>query len=271
MNLQMLQFKLQQVLKNNSLKRAKLATYWKIVPSRLAHYKTSNLLFSQPIPNTWKKYKCDLLLDVSRSMLIRDRIWPAVEVVQKLIKLFYWIIDFRITCFAVGSYTMNARDILSIEPERFKKEWEIYFDKVFNRNVEYSYDWEDKIFQIRFEWKKDRATKNWTIITPALAQAWFNLLNEEWEKFIVLITDWYEEIYDESLRWETFVCWLPYSKFNTSTHKAVAKSFIEKWINILPIGIQTNSLNDFYDNVIEITNAENVYEPVLKFIEEHFA
>jgi len=46
------QFKLKQVLQENSQKKRRLSKTGRLEPSRLAHHKTSPLLFSQPIIGT---------------------------------------------------------------------------------------------------------------------------------------------------------------------------------------------------------------------------
>lgn len=263
-NLQMLQFKLQSILKNNSIKRVKLATTGKIVPSRMAHYKTSNLLFSQPIPNTWKKYKCDFLLDVSGSMNW-TKIVNAVKVLQEMIRLFYWIIDFRITCFGLWDYPMTAREILSIDTNKLGNNFHYIFDRKLEINTDA--DWYDN-FTVRYE-KWTRSTSDNTCLTQVLAKTWLNIKDETGEKFIVLITDWEEWIRVTNPE-KTKICWLDIKKYNWENHKQIKKEIENNWINILPIWIWQWDLAQHYDNFVLVDNPEEIYWPVLQFIEKNF-
>ena len=56
-----MQARLKAVLQNNARVKTKLTTSGRLVPSRLAHFQTSELLFEEKIPNTGKKYKCSNL------------------------------------------------------------------------------------------------------------------------------------------------------------------------------------------------------------------
>lgn len=260
MNLELLKFRLNQTLQANSAKRTKLATSGRLEPSRLAHYKTSKLLFSQPIPNTWKKYKCTFLLDVSWSM-DWSRINTAITVLKNLINLFYWIIDFKITCFWETTLELSARKLLSIDQSSDEDIREImltrfgYLDLDWKRILVQKEDWYEILW-------------NSTRLTPALKTVWDDLLSYDWERFIVLITDWDESSYS----WFS-VNWVDWSLYNPSTHKKLANELISKGIDILPISIWGNYLKKNYDNPIEIksnSDIERVYEETIKFIDKNF-
>ena len=265
MDIQHLQFKLQNILKANSLKRKKLSTYWKIEPSRLAHYKTSNYIYSEPIPNTGKKYTCEILLDVSASMLSGRRINNALLTCQNLIKLFNWIIDFKITCFWLGSFSLSNNEILSIDSNKIDN-FE-YFNKVFQRKlVVVNINWK-KSYITKYEWEGEN-TDNWTLTTPALANAWLNLINREWDKFIVLITDWAENL--PSIIQYDMINWISTNKYNKHTHRELVKFLRKNNINILPIWIGSTCLDKYYDEYVYSDNWADILPKVLKFMEKNF-
>lgn len=262
MNIQVLQFKLQQVLQANSTKKRKLATTGRLEPSRLAHYKTSKLLFSQPMPNTGKKYKCVFLLDISGSMYW-NRLKQAIKVLKNLIKIFYWIIDFQIIWFGATTIELNPRFILSIDEDKLKNNGD--FREMFNKPLkEVSINWELNLIQ--FEWGRWEMG-NGTALTPALNLAYELLLKEDWDKFITILTDWEEEYHHFSgckINW--------YERGNTFAHKKLSEKIFNDWINILPISIGKDLLSEIYKErvVVDCDNIDKVYEESINFIAKNF-
>jgi hypothetical protein len=268
-NLQLLQFQLANKLKANAEKKVKLSNKGTLVPWRLAHHRTSKLLFSQPMPNTGKKYKCEFLLDVSGSMWRRE-MKPAIETLQNLIKLFYWIIDFKITCFGNGSYPMSAREILSINLDKFWNNWSEqcrdYSCELFNRPMSLqTFNWEEHL--IPFEGgEKSVGWFTWWIW--AVAKAGADLIAEDWERFVVIITDgWDNQYYPDDDR-NLFVCWAPVNTYNKYTYVETEEELNANWINILPIWIGGNRPR--YKNSISLDNPEDIYEKTIQFIDKHF-
>ena len=280
MNLQILQFKLNNVLKANTEKKRKLSNRGSLEPSRLAHHKTSELIFSEPIPNTGKKYKCELLLDVSYSMY-GEQLIRAVEVLQNLIRLFYGVIDFKITCFGNGSYPMSARQALSINVQKMKdilrKEGRHdcfeYQGNIFNRTVKLISKGNQEIL-INFDGPWDGLLNDSTWWVWAVWNALQNMDNENWERFIVLITDWEDNGFSQK-GWddtkEYIACGVSYDKFNTKNYRQFVEQYKSKWIEVLPIGIDWIFwLDNVYDNFISVRNASDIYEQVIQFIDSHF-
>jgi len=280
MNLDILKFKLQQVLQNNTAKRRKLATSWRIEPSRLAHYKTSKNLYSQPIPNTGKKYKCDIILDVSGSMHVdanwnEDRIWPAIKSAQNLVKLFHWIIDFRILTFGNWYRQMSTNELLSITPKKIKS-WN-WFKQALSRPMWIINTQEGKKNLVPME----GGTYNlhyWTWWPWVIGHSLQCLSWTEGERFIIFITDWTDamqelwvntsnlsrlpEIVDE-------IGGVDVRKYCPANYPAILDELEAEWINILPIGIKT-SLSNTFNNSVEIDDAWEIYEKTISFIETHF-
>lgn len=261
-NMQKLQFKLAQVLQNNMQKKTRLASTGRLEPSRIAHYKTSKLLFTQPVPNTGKKYKCEFLLDVSWSMS-GSRIQLAVKSLKELIKLFYWIIDFKITCFANGVYTMSALEFMSIEADKLRSSdyfeeklcwgwalprkiwWETYLVRTLEQQTERDFSWA-------------------TALAAALWNAFISLDGEEGEKFVVLLTDGWDNMWSYN-----YIGNAPCSIYNSSTIKTFVNDWKEKWIEVLPIWINTR-MTHLFDNSVECSNPQVLLEQSIEFIQKHF-
>lgn len=261
-NIQILQFQLKNKLKNNMELKRQLAPEWRLEPSRLAHYKTSNLLFSQPIPNTGKEYKCEFLLDVSGSMWW-DSLPKAVRVLQNLIKLFYWIIDFKITCFWNGSYTVSPREILSIDTKAWlnsdsNKQYRIARNKFERRFTIREFNWETH-FISHENWEYDVSWGTYWIW--AVYRAGQELAEETGERFIVLITDGIDCISS----YAKYMCWAPSKGLRYET---IEEELAENWINLLPIWIEGTSTR--WKNSIELDNTEDVYNEVLTFVDNNF-
>lgn len=264
MNIQILQFKLNSILKQNKAKKSKLATHWRIEPSRLAHYKTSNLLFSQPIPDTWKEYKCTFLLDVSYSMWGKQ-LWDTVITLQNLIKLFYWIIDFNIVAFWYGSFWLTAREVLSLDPNKIYN-LEYQEDKLRRTTSIKEFNWEKVL--TTYDWGNFRWTEYATLWDLAVKKAWEDLLSESWEKFIVLLTDW-ENNCDSEREEFTNICWTTPQNSNAD-YKRTIREIKSNWIDILPISIWYTNLSEYYNDVITLTDPKEVYDDVIKFIDKNF-
>lgn len=262
-NIEILKFKLKQTLQFNSQKRRKLATTWRIEPSRLAHYKTSNLIYTQPIPNTGKEYSCVFLLDISWSMYNSKELEKAVEGLKKLINLFYWIIDFEVIAFGKNIEQFSARQVLSLP----KDNQEIY-DKI-NKKIVIRDFWTyttyiDLCDKGKFTWDENTDS---TFITPALKLAGDLLNKRGWDKFIVLLTDW-EEYYPDCV---TQITWIDVTKYNKDTHWDTKKEIEKDWIEILPISIGRDYLPDFYTNKITLKNSTDwLEEKVIEFIDKNF-
>lgn len=275
MKLDILRFKLQQALQNNSERRTKLATTWKIVPSRLAHYKTSKLLYAQPIPDSGKKYKCDILLDISWSMYnISDRpIKEAIRSVQNLISLFHWIIDFRIIGFWNWFVQFPINRILSIDTNReyefddwaqlLSSSFWVFKDKDWNRNLVPMEGWAYQNFA-------------WTWWPAVLWQSIEHLKSINWNKFIVFITDWRDALDRfwcsttgyEAKEYIDQICWVPIDKYCPENYSNILEEANNNDICILPIWINI-ALHNFR-NYIDISSADQIYEETINFINKNF-
>ena len=256
-NVALLQYRLKNILKHNSTKMFEVSNHGRVSPSRLGHYKTSDMIFELPIPNTGKEYKASLVIDVSGSMgTIRTDC--AMECAKKIINLFYWIIDFNIITFGRTPCSVSINNILSYE------RWMGY--NYFNYTVnEEKISWVKTLVQSE-NWRDNSGGTYWT---GAMKKAFESLKNEQWDKFIVFITDWKDEGYEAYSN----VCWINTSEVNKSVHRKMAQDYLEEYgINVLPVGIEEN-LSHWYDNSIEVSdkNIWNIYEYILSFMEEKFA
>lgn len=270
-NIQLLQARLSTILQNNVTKKFRLSTTWQIAPSRLAHSQTSELLFKEAIPNTWKKYKCSILIDVSWSMLWNGRIRWAIQSAQNLVRLFYWLVDFNIICFWATFYTISVNKLLSADTSKS-------IDYLLN-----FFNWRARV--ITLNWKKDFIkmegwdydTAYWTRWIWAIWMAYNMLKNEDGEKFIVYLTDWQDlmDDFERARSWEDLwehidkINWIDIRDWSPERHRLKVKEIREEWINILPIWINT-WLWQYYDEYVEISDAWDVFEHTLRFMEKNF-
>lgn len=268
-NLQLLQFQLNQKLALNSEKRRKLATTGRIEPSRLAHYKTSKLLFSQPIPNSGKEYKATFLLDVSISMG-GNRIETAVKSLQKLIKLFTGVIDFNIVLFWYGMQQVSPAEILSIREEdisvRHPLLWGRRMDTINIGGKKTLMSIENGAYSLNYS----------TAWQWAFQQAVENLKKETGEKMIIFLTDWDDgdyynhrdynsgELLIERI-WDVDV-----EEHNKGTYRDDIKEALESGINVIPFSIWDDILSRYFDNNITLSSAEDVYKHTLGAIDKFY-
>ena len=272
MKLDILKFKLQQTLQNNIATRRKLSTTWRIEPSRLAHYKTSKNLYSQPIPNTGKKYKCDLLLDVSNSMY-DHRMNDALKSVQNLIKLFHGIVDFRVVVFWNGFYQMSVNEILSITPDKSYMEYKA----IFGRATDIKIDKQGK--------KNITPCEGGTLTTdygtwwPAvIGHSYETMLSEDGERFIIFITDGQDCMHpfssaESGSSLSSYIdkmCWMDVRQWSPENYPTILSTLKDEGINILPIGIDINISKNFPE-AINLSSPDDIYEETIKFVDRAFS
>lgn len=272
MNLQIAQFQLLNALKEKKAKRSKLSTKGKLEPSRLWHYKTSKLLFSEPIVWTGKDFICELILDASWSMAHKNSFKDAVKTTQNLVKLFHWVIDFRITVFATTWHRISINKLLSIKVDDFD-EWSLIGE--FDRRVDVMrINWEESIIEI--EW----GTENfyWWTWWPWVLKTAIDSLSDIWDKYvkyIVFITDW--EDYQDNFwkksrgmqeRGIDSVMWIPIAQYNEGTYPKIIQELNDNNINILPIGLWID-LSDRFGQAISLRNPEDIYKETIDFITKH--
>lgn len=279
MNLDILKFKLQQALQNNVAKRRKLATSWRIEPSRLAHYKTSKLLYSQPIPDTGKEYKYDIMLDVSASMHKdwswggKHRIWKAIEATQNLIKLFHWVIDFRILVFWAWFTQMSVNQILSITPEKIRDINDYFRLLGWPMKKVKTKEWKRNLIPLESDWQP---MAYWTWWPAVLWHSIQSMASEKWEKFMVFITDWEDVL--QRFGWDRWwrdldwvldeICWVDVKKYCPENYPKIIDEIKENDLSILPIWIDIELQH--FPNGVEINDASEIYEKTINFIEDNF-
>lgn len=270
MNLELAKHKLLNTLKENCVAKRKLASTGRLEPSRLAHYKTSKLIFSQPIEWTWREYVANILLDVSWSMAFWERMKGAVRSVQNLIRLFDGVIDFRITCFWTTYYEIGKNRIMSIDLDNMG-EWEVV--RELDRRVDVvNIKWERHLVPIEWGSYENHA---WTWGSWCLEYSRRNLESSSAsDKLIILITDW--EDYQDQL-WRGYVdrasdyCdtvgGVDVKNFNPWKYWDIARRIKEDWITLIPIGIDM-WLGHISSEYINISNTDDIYEKTIRFIKE---
>ena len=272
MNLQIAQFQLLNALKEKKVKRSKLSTKGKLEPSRLWHYKTSKLLFSEPIVGTGKDFICELILDASWSMAARGIFKDAVRTTQNLVKLFHWVIDFRITVFATTWHSVSINKLLSLQVDNYS-EFELI--KEFNKKVEtMSIGWQTSIIEI--EWGTENFSE-WTWWPWVLKSAIDSLssISEKYVKYIVFITDWEDWQDNFGYTWEGMmsrgidsVMWIPIAQYNKNSYPKIIQELKDNDISILPIGLDTDLSQRFW-SAINLRNPEDIYKETIDFITKH--
>lgn len=258
-NLDILQEKLKSMLKHNSFERTELATTWKIKPSRLAHHKVSNLIFEQKKLNTGKKYNVELLLDISNSMYWQ-KFERWLETLQKLVKLFYGVIDFNIHCFSTIEKRLSPKYVLSLNSKDF--DYGI---------VDVKWEWVKINWQETIMDKEDGTirTSYGTWEVNAVMNAVDRLKAKQWEGLIILIGDGQME------RWhvwwdEHHVMGRSTKVVNMSTAKGIVKQLEESGNKILALWMRTDDFSGTYSNSENIEDLDNVYPAVIDFIRSNF-
>lgn len=257
MNLELSKAQLRIALQNNSAKRTKLSNKGTVVPSRLAHYQTSDLIYCEPIPNTGKDYIVDILIDVSGSMFPDSnnpkwRMFWAINSAKELVRLLYWIVDFRIILFWKWFKSISTNELLSYKDEDLlSHEWCI---KLFHSNYWVKIIWKSAI---NWEWYWFSGDTNYTM---AIANSLSSFESKSWWKYIFLITDWYENY---SFRDYEKVNWIRVMDFSS------VKSLLENSdTKLLPIWIDID-LSSRFNNPINITQPSSIIEETIKYLQNN--
>lgn len=254
-------------LRENYFERTRESTSWKLNTNKLWLSKVSKSIFLEKVPNTWKKYNVEILLDISGSMSW-SRIEGAHWVLKELIQYFLWVLDTSITLFNLLEYKVEQRemlkikdsqglvkaDIVSIVEEFWKtiyKEWEIE-----DKQTDYSYYW------------------NWEVCN--LVGAFERLKNKDWDKIIILIGDWslciddYRYKEDKLQEQNFYIAGQPIKKYNRETYKKTVDNILWEWVEILPICIWHHWYDKYFPNAKTVWDSNEVGELVLEFLNDKF-
>lgn len=255
-NLDSQRLRLKQIVDLSTQKRFIKSKTWELDMSRLAFVWVSDYIYLQQVPWTWKNFNIDIIIDVSFSMIKDSRINKAIKSAQNLIKMFYWIIDFRIIVFWVTFTTVSYNAILSIDtdktlPEAIIKRLLPSTAGSVRDNIVYM-EWWDIDFN---DWTNYRA--------PLLASAQSLSLNEHSNNMIILLTDWYEQS-GYFFKNENFkINWI---QSNLKLSKSL--KFIEdNWIWLLPIWIDIN-ISDFFKSSIRVDDCNSIFDETIKFLQQ---
>ena len=245
-------------LQNNVAKKTRLSNKGTIVPSRLAHYKTSELLYSEPIPNTGKQYSADILIDVSWSMFPDEKTWNnnriigAINSAKELVKLLYNIVDFRIVLFWKWFRTISMNELLSYSDKELSNYEECI--RLFHKYWLTYVNWN----AINMEGVGFSADTNYTM---AIANSLSSFSTVSGWKYIILITDW-EENY--SFRDAQKVNGI--KKVEFWEMKEMLKR--EEDVILLPIWIDID-ISHRFNEAINISNSSETIEHTINFLEKN--
>lgn len=254
-NLESQRLKLKQIVDLSSQKRFIKSKTWELDMSRLAFVWVSDYVYLQQIPWSWKNFNIDIILDVSHSMTRYSRINKAILSVQNLIKMFYWIIDFRIIVFWITFTTVSYNTILSIDANNLEPQ------EIINKLLPSSAGvvWDNLVYM---EWW-DIDFNDWTnYSSPLLASAQSLSLNPHSNNMIILLTDWQE-------------CIPYYSKIYSKTNwinsdlkvNQSIKFINDNWISLLPIWIDID-ISYVFKSAVNITNYDLIFNETIKFLEQ---
>lgn len=262
---------LYSILKENSYWRKRESVSWKLNPNKLWLAKVSKRVFLEEVPNTWKSYTCELLVDASGSMVNwwDDNFKTAVETAKEIVSYFIWVIDINVTFFNVLEHKYRNRQVLqmgtSIEP--------------FDKDVEdVEVDWK-KIFIEKDGSNYNSLCWNWEVCNLVNA---FEELNKktDTEKIVIIVGDgsiamdskngWWRWSESNLIDENYYIAGQPIKKYNTETYKATVDRALNNWIDILPITIWGDFYKDFFPETHSINNAEQVWELILSWLNEKF-
>ncbi len=256
------------LLKENSFERTEESSTGKINPNKIALAKVTDKVFKRSIPNTWKDYKVELLVDASGSMYW-DWMKEAVEVTQEIVRYFYWIISVNITFFNYLETKKRGREILSIDTSKLTG-W-AWNEELFSDNTTEVTIGGRTLFQKSSSGFKS-AYWNWEVCN--LVNAWERIRKEEGEKVVIIIGDWAinTDRHSEStlIDGNYYIAGQPVAQYNSDTYKSTVERIEKDGVSILPLCIWGNYYKDYYSNAVTLRKVEEAGHLILDFFKKHF-
>lgn len=249
-----------QALQNNMEVKRQLSKEWRLEPSRLAHKDTSPFIFSQKVPNTGKKYKCDFLLDVSSSMfwgIENATIIVAVKALKELIAVFSWVVDFRVIAYGSWFKSFSPNQILSAKctNDDLRRLFNVPMEQIDIGGLHTVIPWEGGSIGLC----------GWTEWTAALKSSIDELKAESWDKFIITLTDWDWSYWGQSY-WGV-------SPLTLDDMPSIITDWESEWIRMMPIEIGSGSLWNYFSDVLRLRSdggTDGLYDGVINFINTNF-
>lgn len=257
---------IRRILRDNLYERRILDKRWRLETNRLAHYRTSNRLFSRKTLNQWKKYHFEILLDVSWSMFDYYRMMPSLKATHAVVKTLNKLWDVRVTLFGDTSVTLTAEqfeDIASYvistgDASKIRDKVEAHYVTIHDMNnkkiVTLSYsEWKQLYcwkgggmlpwYKAIDYWKMKDWTFEWWPVLSSLNY----LRKQDWEKCLIVIHDWdSKDVWVRIKRfvitgwYQAIISWNDVSNYDHYSYPQKIREASNEWIHIQSIAIWTD-------------------------------
>lgn len=266
MKINQAQQKIQRILRDNLYERKVLSRHWSVEFNRLAHWKTSRMLFSKKLWESWKHYNFTLLLDMSGSMHWRLAI-DTIKACQNIIRLLKWIVNIKVSVFNNWHFdNIDQDELLSLKTdEEIKDYYESKYMGVY-LYVKKDSDWMGHLTKEKQKWQEFiTRCAWWNCETINIDYEYRKLMQQDWHPVLIVLQDW-ELAADERLYWYSLL-WRYIKKWDDEVFAKRLYSKISKDIELLSIGIWTLTPEDFYENFAYAEHPEDVYKIIVKVFE----
>jgi len=276
MKLHQAQSKIQRILRDNLYERRALSRSGDIEFLRLAHYKTSRQIFSRKVSESGKHYNFTLLVDMSGSMDWGDAI-NAIKSCQNIVKLLKWIVNIKISMFNnIHFENIDQDELLSLKNDydinRYVK------DKYMEVPLSYDIDENDRKHirkAIRWDewktWYSFSMAAYGNVETINIEYEYKKLMQLDWRNVLIIIQDWQLSCdHRFNRKWEENIRYLLWKRIKAYDQPEFAKQLYKKIsrnVELLSIWIRTTEPEDFFDNFAYVSDAEKVYEVIVKVFE----
>lgn len=262
MNLNITRQKLKTLLKDNTFTRYSISKKWLLNSNRVFSYKTSQRLFKKKQIESWQKYNIDILIDFSWSMVWRD-LRMATSITKDIIKLFDWIVTFRIVWFNIQEVIIPKNKFLHTDFNEYS------YEELWDNDLEIKdIDWK-KVFVKSIWWSVASCQWNREIIN--IQNSFEYLQKQQWKNFIIIIWDWVMNVdsFEQEflINWNYYISWKPVKKYNKQTTEETIKHIEKNWVKVL--WLNTRWAYPYLDNSFKVNWTEDSYKHILNFLNKN--
>lgn len=264
---------LKRRLKENQFDRRKnCATWEKLDTTKLHLIGLDKNIFLKKVKWTWKKYACEILLDVSWSMFPgkNNYIKDAVESLINIIKFLYWVVDINVVMYDYVERRVRFRDVFSIKLNMLNMDWDSAAMELWQRIKTVTNGNVKSV--VPDEWWFRSSGGNREIINIVNAAERLNNMWSDWDKCIILIGDWDMNLDNHGWRSaheqdkDLIIAWKSVKKYNPDTAADVVKNL---WMPVLWIWLWTHQFS-YIEDTCNVYNPSNSSDAIIKFFTKHF-
>lgn len=257
---------LQRKLKNNTFLRTQESVSGKLNPNKVSMAKVTKKVFTEKVPNTWKAYNVELLVDVSGSMFGGD-LTTSMKTVKEIVAYFFGIINVNITFFDMCETPIKGIEALDLDVNN-EYQFRTEMTKVsINGKPQY-------IRAKNGEGDGSMMSSGWNWEVCNLVSAWERIQKKEGEKIIIMLwdgaisVDYFEE--HKMIEADLHFAGQPVARYNAETYKATVDTIKASGVPILPMCIWGNYYNEYFDNAVRLNRVDEAWNLILNFFKEEF-